>query len=171
MDITAQNTLPDVNAEVSVGLSNAIDHATVVGLMKQYVKYLFKHNVVSDKEAAKQKVGVVLSPALDRGVITQAVLACVCNWIDNECCATEANHEARRNAKFICKALCEDLPGMAADDMPEIIKRAAQLKTELKQLCVQIEGAYGANIKSSVSKFLNEFGNLMEPEFVQKCSM
>ena len=171
MDIVPQNILPDTNAEVSVGLSNAIDHATVVGIMKQYVKFLFKNNIVADKEAAKSKVGTVLSPALDRGVVTQAIVACVCNWIDNDCCATASAHEARRNAKFICKALCEDLPTMAADDMPEMIKRAAALKAELKQLCVQIESTYGANIKSSVTKFLGEFGSYMEPEFVQKCSL
>lgn len=171
MDIVPQNALQDVNAEVSVSLGSAIDNATVVGLMKQYAKYLIKNNIVADKEAAKQKIGEVLSPALDRGVVTQAIVSCVCNWIDNECCVNEQQDCARRNAKFICKALCEDLPAMAADDMPDMIKRAAALKAELKQLCVQIDATYGANIKSSVQKFIAEFGNLMDPTFVQKCSM
>ena len=171
MDIIPQNALPDVNAEVSVGLASAIDHASIAGLMKQYAKYLLKNNIVTDKEAAKQKIGEVLSPALDRGVVTQAIISCVCNWIDNDCCASESQHDARRNAKFICKALCEDLPEMTADDMPDVIKRAAQLKAELKQLCVLINATYGSNIKSSIQKFLSEFGNLMDQSFVQKCSM
>lgn len=171
MDIIAQNALPDVNANVSVGLGNAMDHATIVGLMKQYAKYLLKNNIVADKEAVKQKIGEVLSPALDRGVVTQSIVSCVCNWIDNDCCASDSQHEARRNAKFICKALCEDLPTMAADDMPEIIKRAAALKQELKDLCIKIEAEYGSNIKCSIQKFMSEFGNLMDPGFVQKCSM
>ena len=170
MNIVPQNTLPDTNANVSVDLGNAIEHASIVGLMKQYAKYLLKNNIVTSKEEAKQKIGEVLSPALDRGVITQSVLMCVCTWIDNECCASEAQHDARRNAKFICKALCEDLPGMASGDMPALIQKAAALKAELKQLCVQIEAAYGANIKSCVQSFIAEFGNLMDQGFVQKCS-
>lgn len=170
MDIVPQNTLPDVAATVSVDLGNAIDHASIVGLMKQYTKYLLKNNIVASKEEAKQKVGEVLSPALDRGVITQSVLSCVCNWIDTECCGSELQHNVRRNAKFICKALCEDLPQIASNDMPDIIQKAAALKAELKQLCIQIESAYGANIKASVDKFIAEFGNLMDAGFVQKCS-
>ena len=164
------NILPDRPEDVSVGLGTAIDSASICGLMKQYAKFLMKKGIVTDKEAVKQKIGTVLSPALDRGIITQAVITNVFNAIDTDICGGQVQCEARCKEKFIAKTLCEFLPTFSAEDMPEQIKRAAALKQELKALCSQISNVYGANVCASVQKFIGEFGNLMEPEFVQKCT-
>ena len=169
MDIM-NGVLPDKPEVVSAGLGSAIDSAAICGLMKQYAKFLMKSKITTDKEAAKQKVGAVLSPALDRGVITQAVITNVFNAIDNDICGGQVQCEAKCKEKFIAKTLCEFLPTFSASDMPEIMQKAAALKQELKALCSQISNAYGANVCASVQKFISEFGNLMEPEFVQKCA-
>ena len=169
MDIL-NNTLPDKAADLPVGLGAAFDSATISGLMKQYAKFLMKKGIAADKEAVKQKIGEILSPALDRGTITQAVISSVFNWIDTELCGNSVQLEARCKAKFICKTLCESLPTFESENMPEVIKQAAALKQQLKTLCDQIANIYGANIQASAQKFISEFGKQMEPEFVQKVS-
>ena len=169
MDIM-QNVLPDKPEEVSASLGSAMDNAAICGLMKQYAKFLMKKGLATDKEIVKQKIGAVLSPALDSGVVTQAIISNVFSWIDTELCGNSVQMEARCKSKFVCKALCEGLPTFSADDMPEIVKQAAALKQQLKSVCEQIANTYGANIDAAVKKFIGEFGRLMEPEFVQKCS-
>ena len=168
MNIEPTNTLPDVKTSLPVDFDMAIKAASIITLMKKYVKFLFKKGHITSCEEAKQKVGEILSPALDRGIVSRAVLEEVIAWITKECRDNEMHYMNCCKKKMVCKTLCESISAVSFQSVPELVQKAINLKKELDAVSEELFNQYGENVRCSMDEFMNEFGNLFDPEFL-KC--
>ena len=161
---------PIVNEEqnnMNVEMDGCIKAVAIETLIKAYIKYLFCKGLIDSKQAAKDKVGKIASPALDRGIITQANIDCVCNWIEAKGIMFEAVKAEHTHKKFMCKAI----EGMAIHGCqdPDLAK-FLELKKQKEELCQILRDRYGKVITEHAKAFMGEFVNLFDQGFVSEIS-
>ena len=162
MEDTTQNA-PVTEATMNVEMDGCLKSVAIETLIKSYVKYLFHSGLIDSKQAAKDKVGEVASPALDRGIITQTNIDCICNWIDSRAVILESIKFDKMHTKFQCKAI-EEMAAHGCSD-PDVVK-LAELKKQKEELCATLRDRYGKIIDTHATQFVQEFGNLFDSGFV-----
>ena len=163
-----ENTI--VNEEqnqMNVETNDCIKSVAIETLIKAYIKHLFCKGLIDSKAAAKDKVGEIASPALDRCIITQANIDCICNWIDTKGVMLDSIKAEHAHKKFLCKAI----EGMACHncDDPDLVK-FMEIKKQKEELCQTLRNRYGKVITEHAKAFLAEFSNLFDQGFVTEIS-
>lgn len=157
----------DQNNNMNVEMDGCIKAVAIETLIKAYIKHLFCKGLIDSKQAAKDKVGEIASPALDRGMVTQANIDCICNWIDAKGIELDSMKFEKMHKKFLCKAV-EGMAIHGCND-PDLAK-LMELKKQKEDLCQVLRERYGAVITGHAKAFMSEFANLFDPGFVAETS-
>lgn len=153
---------------INVALSAKLRDAAIISLLEDYGKFLLKKGIVDSAEAAKTKVGEICSPAIDRGIITQAIIDHVFGNIDKHAVKFSAEKSEKCCKKFMKHALVEEMgeimDGSVSDpEFQEAIELYNQLKAATDALIVK----YGDVVKQHACAFYNEFKNMFDPSFAE----
>lgn len=162
-----ENQIVEEQGAMNVEMDSCIKSVAIETLIKAYIKYLFCKGLIDSKQAAKDKVGEIASPALDRGIITQANIDCVCNWIDAKGVMLDSIKAEHTHKKFLCKAI----EGMACHNCndPDLVK-FIELKKQKEELCQVLRDRYGKIITEHAKAFMSEFANLFDQGFTEEIS-
>ena len=155
-------------------VAQAVQESTIVALLEDYGRYLLKHGGVTTMEECKEKIGVVLTAAMNQGVATQNTLQHIERWFSKRTVNTELTCCCKRVEKFFAHALVEEMGEVleelqltadpSASEFMETYKAYQDLKQKLNLLITK----HGELVKAQAATFVNSYKNLFDPGFVQK---
>lgn len=161
-----------VNTAVQVA---AIRESAIVALLEDYGRFLLKHKRVSSMEECRDKIGQVISIAMDRGDATQNTLAHIDRWLSKRTVSTDFTCCCKRIEKYLSHALVEEMGevmgelGVTPDDPSYAeFKQAYDLYLQCKQATEALIAKYGQQVKSIAAQFIMEYKQAFDPEFVVK---
>lgn len=153
---------------LNVMLNGKLRDAAIIALLEDYGKFLMKKGIVEGADAAKAKVGEVCSPAIDRGIITQAVIDHVFSNIEKHAVKFSADKNDKCCKKFLKHALIEEMAEvMDVNSIDPDFQKAIELHNQLKAACDELAAKYGDVVKGHACSFYNEFKNLFDPSFAE----
>ena len=171
MTIPQPATAPAQEAEpkpVNVLFANKLRDAAIITLLEEYGKFLMKKGIATDVEGVKTRVGEVCSPAIERGIITQAVIDHVFGNIEKHGGNLESIKAEKCCVKFLKHALIEEMAEVAGDVQEDpLFNEAMDLRNKLCEISDQLITKYGDIVKSHACAFFNEFKNLFDPAFAE----
>ena len=151
---------------ISVELNIKLRDAAIIALLEDYGKFLMKKGLVADVEAVKAKLGEICSPAIDRGIITQAIIDHVFGNIEKNMPKYTADKADKCCKKFLKHALVEEMAEVAdMNTLDPDFQKAIDLYNQCKAATEVLIEKYGNNIKAHACAFYNEFKNLFDPAF------
>ena len=162
---------PVVDKAINVGI---LRESAIVALLEDYGRFLLKHGKVSSIEECRNKIGVVISAAMDRGDVDANVLSHLERWLSKRTVNTNFTCCAKRTEKYLSHALVEEMGEVMAEkevlNDPSLaeFKAAYELYTQYKAAVNGLISKYGQEVKAEAGRFVTDFKNLFDPEFVSK---
>lgn len=149
--------------------------SAIVALLEDYGRFLIKHKRVSSMEECRDKIGQIISLAMDRGDATQNTLAHIERWLSKRTVNTDFTCCCKRIEKYLSHALVEEMGevmqehNIAPDDPSYAeFKQAYDLYLQCKQATEALVAKYGQQVKSIAAQFIMEYKQAFDPEFVAK---
>lgn len=152
-----------------------IRESAIVALLEDYGRFLLKHQRVSSMEECRDKIGQIISLAMDRGDATQNTLAHIERWLSKRTVSTDFTCCCKRIEKYLSHALVEEMGevmgelGVASDDPNYAeFKQAYDLYLQCKQVTEALIAKYGQQFKAIAAQFIADYKQAFDPEFVAK---
>lgn len=152
-----------------------IRESAIVALLEDYGRFLLKHQRVSSMEECRDKIGQIISLAMDRGDATQNTLAHIERWLSKRTVSTDFTCCCKRIEKYLAHALVEEMGevmqehGVASDDPSYAeFKQAYDLYLQYKQATEALVAKYGQQVKAIAAQFITEYKQAFDQEFVAK---
>ncbi len=153
-----------MNNDLSITSHNTIKQSAIVSTLKNYVEYLYDNKLVDNRLDAKQRVGEIMSPALDVGAITDNMLVEVCNYVDNRLAVVNTTRlREAGNVKLV--SAIETLAHTTDED--ELLNKYKALKQEQAELEQQLISKYGDLAIAYSNEFIDAYSKLFDTEFVE----
>ena len=159
---------------LSAAIAQAIQESTIVALLEDYGRYLLKHGGVTTMDECKEKIGVVLTAAIDQGIATQNTLQHLERWLSKRTVNTELTCCCKRIEKFFAHALVEEMGEvleelqLTADPSAAEFMEAYKVYQDLHQRTNMLITKYGDQVKAQAAAFVSSYKQLFDPGFVQK---
>lgn len=152
-----------------------IRESAIVALLEDYGRFLLKHQRVSSMEECRDKIGQIISLAMDRGDATQNTLAHIERWLSKRTVSTDFTCCCKRIERYLSHALVEEMGevmgelGVASDDPNYAeFKQAYDLYLQCKQATEALVAKYGQQVKAIAAQFIADYKQAFDPEFVAK---
>lgn len=154
---------------IGAALHAKMKELAAAAVLKCYVKYLVKSGISDSADAVKEKIGTLCSTALDRGEISQDLVACIISKIDRSSLFLKSCDSLHSREKFIDMALVHGLMhhefDMLSGEDAELVAEARECFKHLLQIRNKIVEKYGDLFLGECLNFYNEYKNLFDSGF------
>lgn len=151
-----------------------VKEAAVIAMLEDYARYLMKHQKVTSTAECKEKLGQIITLAMDRGEASQDTLAHLDRWLAKQTVHTELTCLSHHVEKFLAHALTEELCEILDDAKVEDetayaeFRQVNELRKQYEAAATSLIGKYGEQLKSMAYQFLTNYKSAFDPEFVAK---
>lgn len=138
-------------------------------VLKCYIKYLVKSGLATSADAVREKIGELVTSALNRGAITQEFVERLNAKLDHSCLFLKTMDACHAKEKFIDMSLIRclmhiDVESMSGEDAA-LMNEAKECFAHLIELRNKLVTRYGDLFLGLCLSFYGEYKNLFDPGF------